>query len=36
MPGYLTIPYNFDIDELIKYFNQNKYELFKIKEKVIL
>ena len=34
MPGYLTIPFNFDLDELIKYFNENKYELFKIKEKV--
>lgn len=36
MPGYLTIPYNFDTDELVKYFHQNKFELCKIKEKVYL
>lgn len=35
MPGYLTIPYNFEIDDLVKYFHQNKFELSKIKEKVI-
>jgi len=34
MPGYLTIPFNFEIDDLVKFFHQNKYELYKIKDKV--
>lgn len=34
MPGYLTIPYNYDMEELKKYFFENKFDLFKIKEKV--
>ena len=34
MPGYLTIPYNYDMDELKKFFFENKFNIFKIKEKV--
>jgi len=34
MPGYLIIPYNFELDDLEKFLKENKYEMFKIKEKV--
>jgi hypothetical protein len=35
MPGYLTIPYNYEIDEMSKFFYENKLEILQIKKKVI-
>jgi hypothetical protein len=34
MPGYLTVPYNFEFNELTQYYNENKYELNRIKSRV--
>lgn len=34
MPGYLTIPYNYTIDQMSEFFYENKFEIFNIKKKV--
>jgi hypothetical protein len=32
MPGYFTIPYNYKIDEMSKFFYENKLEILQIKK----
>jgi len=34
MPGYLTIPFNFEFKDLIEYYEENKNEIFRIKKRV--
>jgi hypothetical protein len=34
LPGYMTIPYNFEFSDLIQFYQQNKNELHRIKERV--
>ncbi len=34
LPGYLTIPYNFEFKELIDYYRENKGDLLRTKERV--
>ena len=34
MPGYLIIPFNFELEKLKNYFNENKSELFRIRKRV--
>lgn len=34
MPGYLTVPFNFDFNELIDYYNENKNDLYRLKSRV--
>ena len=34
LPGFFTIPYNFDSEKLFEYFRDNHHELRKIRQKV--
>lgn len=35
LPGYLTIPYNFEYKDLFLFFDENKNELLRIRKRVI-
>ena len=34
LPGYMTIPYNFEFKDLINYYKENKNEILRLKERV--
>lgn len=34
MPGYITIPYNYEFKEFVKYYNENKEEINRKKRAV--
>ncbi len=36
LPGYLVVPYNFEYNDLILYYNENKSELNNIRKRVII
>jgi hypothetical protein len=35
MPGFISLPFDFEFDKLIEFFNDNKNEIFRKKKKVI-
>ena len=34
MPGFISIPYDFEFDKLLEFFNNNKDEIYRRRKKV--